>query len=106
VHNLDPPARSPIVSPPPSLQLKRRRDREIDLENRRELLSLLGVAFPSLLIHGRVGLDRVSGHARAHAKPCDSGVYDGGGACDLPHARGSCNARSGGGIRRGVCSIL
>jgi hypothetical protein len=30
-------------------------------------LSLLGVASPSLLIHGRVGLDRVEGHTRAPA---------------------------------------
>jgi hypothetical protein len=66
------------------------------LENKRALLSLLGVAFPSLLIHGRVGLDRVGGHPRAPEKPCESGVYDGGGACDLSRAQGSRIPHSGG----------
>jgi hypothetical protein len=42
----------------------------------RELLSLRDVVSPSLLIHGGVGLDRIGGHARAHAKPHESGVYD------------------------------
>jgi hypothetical protein len=68
---------------------KRKRGREIDLENKRDLLILLGVASPSLLIHGRIGLDHVGGHARAPIKPGRSGVYDGSRACDLPHARGS-----------------
>jgi hypothetical protein len=48
---------------------KRKRDRETDLENRRDLLSLLGATSPSLLMHGGVGLDCVRGHARAHVKP-------------------------------------
>jgi hypothetical protein len=48
--------------------------------------SLLGVALTSFLIHGRVGLDRVRGQARAPAKPCESGVYNSDGACDLPCA--------------------
>jgi hypothetical protein len=42
------------------------------------MLILQGIVPPSLLFHGRVGLVRVSGHARAHVKPCVSGVYDGG----------------------------
>jgi hypothetical protein len=46
-------------------------------------LSLLSVAFPSLLIYGGVGLDHIGGHTRAPTKPCESGVYDSGGACDL-----------------------
>jgi hypothetical protein len=29
-------------------------------------------------------MDRVGGHTRAPAKPCESGVYDGGRACDFP----------------------
>jgi hypothetical protein len=69
-------------------------------------LSLLGVAFSSFLIHGGVGLNCVGGHTRAPAKPGESGVYDGGGACDMLRARGSCIPRSGGGIHHGVCSVL
>jgi hypothetical protein len=42
----------------------------------RELLNLWGVIFPSLLIHGGVGLDRIEGHTRARAKHLGSGVYD------------------------------
>jgi hypothetical protein len=38
---------------------KRKIEREIDLENRREILSLRGFIYPSLLIHGGVGLVRV-----------------------------------------------
>jgi hypothetical protein len=85
---------------------KRKRDRETDLENRGDLLSLLGVASPSLLIHGRVGLDHVGGHARAPTKLGESAVYDGSGACDLPRDRGSCIPSSGGGIRHGVHNVL
>jgi hypothetical protein len=39
-------------------------------------LSLQSVASPSLLNHGRVGLDRIRGNARALAKPHKSGVHD------------------------------
>jgi hypothetical protein len=46
------------------------------------LLSLLGVTSPSLLNHGRVGLDRVEGHVRAPVKPYESRVHDSGGASD------------------------
>jgi hypothetical protein len=52
---------------------KRKRGRERGLENKSDLLSLLGVASPSLLIHGEVGLGRVGGHARAPTKLGDSG---------------------------------
>jgi hypothetical protein len=65
-----------IITPLPSLQLKRKIDRETCLENRRRLLSLRGVASPSLLIYGGFGLDYVRGHARELAKPRESGVYD------------------------------
>jgi hypothetical protein len=40
-------------------------------------LILHRVASPSLLNHGRVGLDRVRGHARSPAKPRELGVHDG-----------------------------
>jgi hypothetical protein len=71
-------------------------------------LSLLGVASPSLLIHGGVGLDCVGGHARAPTKPCESGVYDDGGACDLSCTRGSRAPppHSGEGIRCAMHGIL
>jgi hypothetical protein len=69
-------------------------------------LSLQSVASPSLLNYGGVGLDYIRGHARAHAKPRESGVYDGGGARGLSLARGSCIPRSGGGIRCGMRDIL
>jgi hypothetical protein len=60
-------------------------------------LSFLGVASPCLLIHGRVGLDHIRGHARERAKPGELGVYGSGSACDLLHARGSHIPRSWGG---------
>jgi hypothetical protein len=41
-------------------------------------LSLQGVVSPSLLIHGGVVLDHVSGHTREHTKPHESGVSDSG----------------------------
>jgi hypothetical protein len=51
-------------------------------------------------------LDYVGGNTRAHAKLGELGVYDGGGACDLPHDRGSCIPYSGKEIHHGVCGIL
>jgi hypothetical protein len=42
-------------------------------------------------------MDHVRVHARAPTNPCESGVYDGGRAHDLPRARGSCIPHSGGG---------
>jgi hypothetical protein len=62
--------------------------------NRGELLSLQGAASPSLLNHGRVGLDHVGGHT-APAKSCESGLYDDDGARGLPHPRGSRIPHSG-----------
>jgi hypothetical protein len=69
-------------------------------------LSFLGVAAPSLLIYGGDGLDRVRCNTRAPAKACESRVYDGGRACDLPRSRGSRIPHSSGRIRRGVCGVL
>jgi hypothetical protein len=69
-------------------------------------LSLHGVASPSLLNHGRVGLHCVKGHTRAPTKPHESEVCDGGRAHDLPRARGSLIPCSGGGIRRGMHNVL
>jgi hypothetical protein len=106
VRSLRPLTRYSIVSPPPSLRLKRKSDREIDLENRRELPSLQDVASPSLLNHGGVGLVHVRGHAKAPTKPHELGVYDGGRARNLPRARGSRIPYSDGGIRRGMHGVL
>jgi hypothetical protein len=78
----------------------------MDIKNKRELLSLLGVASPSLLILGRFRLDRVGFHFRAPAKPSELGVYKGSGACDLLRAQESRIPSSGGGICRGVHIIL
>jgi hypothetical protein len=96
----------PYDLPPPSLWLKRKRDRETYLENMRELLNLWGVVSPSLLIHCGVGLDRVGGHTRAPVKPRELGVYDSSGVGYLLCARGFCISCSDGGIRRGVCGVL
>jgi hypothetical protein len=68
-------------------------------------LSSQGVNSPSLLIHGRVGLDRVRGHARAHGEPRELGVSYIGGVGHLSCARGSCISCSSGGIHRGVHDI-
>jgi hypothetical protein len=70
------------------------------------LLSLQGVASPSLLIHGGVGLDRINGHATTPTKPYESGIYDGGGAHVLLCAPGSRMPHSGGGIRHGMRGVL
>jgi hypothetical protein len=85
---------------------KRKIERETDLENRREILSLRGFIYPSLLIHGGVGLVRVGGHAGAPTKPRESGVYDSDGVGYLSYARGSCISRSGGGICHGMRDVL
>jgi hypothetical protein len=69
-------------------------------------MSLLGIASPSLLNHGGVGLDHIGGHARAPTKPCESGVYDGGRARDLPRAQGSRIPCVSGGICRGLRGVL
>jgi hypothetical protein len=85
---LCPLAQPLIASSPRSLWLKRKRDREE--KQGRELLSLQGVASPSLLSHGGEGLDHVGGHTRASAKPHESRVHDDDRAHDLRRARESC----------------
>jgi hypothetical protein len=70
------------------------------------LFSLQGVISPSLLIHGGVGLDRISGHARAPAKSHELGVYESGSVGYLSCARGSCVSYSGRGIHHGVRGVL
>jgi hypothetical protein len=61
-------------------------------------LRIKGVVSPSLLNHGRVGLAHVGGHARSHAKPHESRIYDSGEADYLSCARGSRIPYSSGGI--------
>jgi hypothetical protein len=69
-------------------------------------LSLQGVASPSLPNYGGAGLDPVRGHARAPTKPCELGVHDGGGARDLPHARGPRIPCASRGICGSLCDVL
>jgi hypothetical protein len=62
----------PLLSSFPTAEKKKRwRNRS---RNRRELLSLQGVAPPSLLSHGGVGLVHIRGDAIAPTKPLESGV--------------------------------
>jgi hypothetical protein len=62
-------ARTPVTSSSPSLGLKRKRGREMDLETREKLLSLQGAASPSFLNYGRAGLDPIRGHAGTPTGP-------------------------------------
>jgi hypothetical protein len=55
---------------------KKEENRETDLKNKGELLSLRGVVSLSLMFHHGVELAHIRGHARAPTKPCESGVYD------------------------------
>jgi hypothetical protein len=62
----------PLLASFPTAEKKKRwRNRS---RNRRELLSLQGVAPPSLLSHGGVGLVHIRGDAIAPTKPLESGV--------------------------------
>jgi hypothetical protein len=68
-------------------------------------LSLQGVASPSLLNHGRVGLDLIEGHTSAPTKPRESRVYDDGEARGLLHDLGSYIPCLGGGYFR-ACVVF
>jgi hypothetical protein len=70
------------------------------------LLSLWGVASPSLLNYGGAGLDSVGGHAGASARPHESGAHDGGGACDISCAQGPRISCSSGAICGSKHSVL
>jgi hypothetical protein len=85
--------------------LKRKRDRETDLEIG-GVVELTGGCLFFLSDHGSVGLDRVEGHTRGLAKPHESGVYDGGRVHDLPHARGTRIPCSGRGTHHGMHDVL
>jgi hypothetical protein len=56
-----------------------------------------GIVPSSLLFHGGVAMVCIGGHARAPAKPCESGVYDSDRVSYLSCARRSCILCSGGG---------
>jgi hypothetical protein len=60
-----------------------KKEREISRNSGERLLSLQGVASPSLLNYGGARLDPIGGHAGAPTRPHESGVHDGGGACGL-----------------------
>jgi hypothetical protein len=64
-----------------------------------------GVASLSSSSHGGTGLDSFHRYARPFVKTCESGVYNGGGACGLPYAGGPCVPRTHGrvhGVLHGV----
>jgi hypothetical protein len=84
---------------------KKEENRETNLKNKRELLSLQGVVSLSLLSHGRVNLASVGGHTRASTKPRESGLYDRSRVSYLSSTRRSFIYCSGG-IRCGVCGAL
>jgi hypothetical protein len=70
------------------------------------LLGLQGAASPSLLGYGRARLDPIRGHNEAPTGSPKSRVHDGGGACDLPCARGPRFSHANGGIRGGLLDVL
>jgi hypothetical protein len=59
--------------------------KQIDRSRNRgeHLLSLQGVASPSLLNYSRAGLDPIRGQVFTLVGPHELGVHDSGGACDL-----------------------
>jgi hypothetical protein len=69
-------------------------------------LGLQGVASPSLLGYGGVGLDPIKSNNGALVGSCESRVHDCGEACGLPRARGSCISHANRGIRGGLRGIL
>jgi hypothetical protein len=83
---------------PPSLCLKRKRGRETDLE--------IGCCFPSLPNYVGTRLDTVGGHVGAPTGHRESGVLNGGGACDLSCGRGPHISRASGGIHGGLHGVL
>jgi hypothetical protein len=78
---------------------KKRAEREI-------FRALERVACPSLLIHDETKLDPFQSYAGAPTELCESGVHDGGGACDMPCARGPCVPHTGGGIHGLLHGVL
>jgi hypothetical protein len=85
---------------PPSLCMKREREREGDF------LGLESIASPSLSRLGRTQLDHFQGHAGSPVEPHEPGVHDGGGAGNLPRARASLVPSSDDGICGGFHGIL
>jgi hypothetical protein len=51
-------------------------------------------------------MDRIGGHARAPAKPHESGVYDNGGVGYMSCARGFCVSYYDGGIQHAMHDVL
>jgi hypothetical protein len=85
---------------------EKERQRNRSRKQKGELSSLWGVVSTSPLVHGGLRLDHIRGHARALAKPRESGLYDSSGVSYLSCARRSCVLYFGGGICRGVHGIL
>jgi hypothetical protein len=78
----------------------------VEKGNRKKYQDLKGVAFPSFLSHGGVGLDSFHCYARPLAKTHEAWVYGSGEARGLLCARGPYVPCTYGGIRGILCSIL
>jgi hypothetical protein len=85
---------------------KKEENRETNLKNKRESLSLRGVVSLALLFQGGVMLACIGGHTRAPTKPRTLGVYDRDRVGYLSCARRSCISYFHGRICCGVRNIL
>jgi hypothetical protein len=100
--NLHPLAQTPIASSPYSLQLKRKRGREIDLEIGGKVVDLTWCYFffPSKLWWSRTGPSQRS--RKCTYRTLWARAHDGGGAYNMSCAQGPRIPRAGGGY---VCGI-
>jgi hypothetical protein len=108
LRNLHPPARYPSVPLPPSLWLKRGKNRETDMKESKSgsFLAYKEVVSLSIQCHGGVGLACVRNHGRAPAKSCKSRVHVGGRASYLSCSCRSCVSHPGGGICHSMLVVL
>jgi hypothetical protein len=75
-------------------------------KRKRDSWDLESVASLSLSSHGGTRLDPFQDHTGSPAKPCEPGVYDGGGARGLPCTKGPRVPYTRGRIRGELCSFL
>jgi hypothetical protein len=96
-----------LISFPMPIKRERERKRRKEKRKKEWYYQVLGsVASPSLSSHGRRRLDSFQGHTGSPANSHEPKVYDGDGACGLPHARGPCVPRTRGRVCGVLCSIL
>jgi hypothetical protein len=74
--------------------------------NRGKYRNLGSVASPSSKSNGGAGLDSFYCYARLSTKTCKARVHDGGGARNLPRARGPCVPYACGRLCGVLCGIL